>query len=109
MFDDKTRQPDIMFDLVHYLESYPVDTQLSAMLSVLPQMVERAPWWTKVLHYRILNDAVAAETYAEMLNRASGDQRMAAERLVRAIVGESHPVSARAAALLSSASLNSDR
>ncbi|MGB3513645.1 MAG: Imm30 family immunity protein [Microcoleaceae cyanobacterium] len=67
IFDDKCQHPEVMFGLVHFLESIEVEKQLEAFMKVIPQLMIDAPEWTRVLHERILNDKLACDTYQKLL------------------------------------------
>ena len=67
IFDDSCQQPEVMFGLVHFLESFELETQLTAFLKVIPQLAMNAPEWTKILHNRILNDETTCNVYLKML------------------------------------------
>ena len=68
ILDDHSEQPEVMFSLVHFLESFAIDEQLQAFISVVPQLIAAAPDWTRILHTRILNDEVACRCYREKLH-----------------------------------------
>jgi hypothetical protein len=88
VFDDATANPEVMFELVHYLESCPAGLRLRAMLSVLPAMVAKAPWWCKVLHYRILSDPASRAEYASVVATAAPEARAVACRILTTIASE---------------------
>jgi hypothetical protein len=45
-----------MFGLIHYVETFPIEDLLKALISVLIDMMRDAEDWTKVILFRILND-----------------------------------------------------
>lgn len=59
ILDDACEQPEVMFSLVHLLESFEVQEQVQAFIQVMPDLVNRAAEWTAILHSRIMNDAIA--------------------------------------------------
>ncbi len=63
-----------MFGLVHFLESFELETQLTAFLKVMPQLAMNSPEWTKILHNRILNDEVACNTYLKILRSLNSEK-----------------------------------
>lgn len=67
VLDDRCQQQEVMWDLIHFLESFDMKAQLLAFVKVLPEMMARAPEWTKILHYRICNDESARVLYQEIL------------------------------------------
>lgn len=68
VLDDGCEQQEVMFSLVHFLESFDVKEQLEAFVFVVPQLIVTAPDWTKILHNRILNDQSACRLYQNILH-----------------------------------------
>jgi hypothetical protein len=68
ILDDRCEHQEVMFGLVHFLESFDVKEQLEAFVSVAPQLIIAAPEWTGILHNRILNDESACRLYQEILH-----------------------------------------
>ncbi len=67
ILDDKCQQPEVMFSLVHFLETFEVEIQLEAFIKVIPQLMINAPEWTRILHNRILNEQLACNIYQKLL------------------------------------------
>lgn len=67
ILDDNCEQPEVMWGLVHFLESFDAKEQLQALLNVIPQLVISAPEWTEIIHYRIFNDEPTRFLYQDML------------------------------------------
>lgn len=67
VFDDACQHPEVMFGLIHFLESFDLQEQLQAFIQVVPSLIKRAAEWTYTLHTRIANDAIAHATFEEML------------------------------------------
>jgi Immunity protein 30 len=71
ILDDTCEQPEVMFSLVHFLESFEVQEQVQAFIQVMPELVKQAGEWTGILHSRIMNDAIAKiefEKRAQFIN-----------------------------------------
>ncbi|MDY7013280.1 MAG: Imm30 family immunity protein [Cyanobacteriota bacterium] len=68
ILDDCCQQPEVMFGLVHFLESFALEGQVRAFITVVPQLISVAPDWTRILHTRILNDETACRFYREKLH-----------------------------------------
>jgi hypothetical protein len=58
VLDDACEQPEVMFSLVHFLESFEVQAQVQAFIQVMPDLVQRAAEWAEILHSRLMNDAI---------------------------------------------------
>ncbi len=71
IFDDRCQQPEVMFGLVHLLESFALEEQLQAFVAIVPELITVAPDWTKILHSRILNDKEACRLYRDKLHSAN--------------------------------------
>jgi hypothetical protein len=68
VLDDGCEQQEVMFSLVHFLESFDVKKQIEAFVFVVPQLIVTAPEWTRILHNRILNDESACRLYQNILH-----------------------------------------
>jgi Immunity protein 30 len=42
ILDDDCQQPEVMFSLIHFLESFALQDQLQALIQVLPRLVKQA-------------------------------------------------------------------
>ena len=71
ILDDACEQPEVMFSLVHFLESFNVQEQISAFIQVLPDLAKRSPEWTAILRSRIMNDERARSVFEEGVRSAS--------------------------------------
>jgi hypothetical protein len=65
ILDDACEQPEVMFSLVHFLESFDVQEQVQAFIQVIPNLINRSAEWTVILHSRIMNDAIARSMFEE--------------------------------------------
>ncbi|BAB77538.1 Imm30 family immunity protein [Anabaena sp. FACHB-709] len=68
ILDDNCQQSEVMFGLVHFLESFDVEKQISAFINVVPQLMINAPEWARIIHDRILNDELACQVYDKLLH-----------------------------------------
>ena len=59
VLDDECEHQEVMFGLVHFLESFEFNEQVRAFVDVITKLIKQAPNWTKILHDRILNDNLA--------------------------------------------------
>ncbi len=71
ILDDNCEHPDVMFSLVHFLEDFDLQKQIPAFIEVIPQLMITAPEWTKIIHYRIMNDESACKLYHNTLELAN--------------------------------------
>jgi Immunity protein 30 len=75
ILEDACQQPEVMFSLVHFLESFSLQAQLQAFIQVLPSLVKHAAGWTAILHTRIINDAEAQAAFEMMLQSMNSHNR----------------------------------
>jgi Immunity protein 30 len=71
ILDDQCQQPEVMFSLIHFLESFDIEEQIAAFIKVVPQLMINAPEWTRIIHDRILNDDSACQVYQKLLHSAN--------------------------------------
>jgi len=71
VLDDQCQQPEVMFSLIHFLESFDIEEEIAAFIKVVPQLMINAPEWTKIIHDRILNDDSACQVYQKLLHLAN--------------------------------------
>jgi hypothetical protein len=74
ILDDHCEQPEVMFGLIHFLESFDVSAQIQAFVAVVPQLILIGSEWTKILHNRILNDDYACHLYRDILHSLNSKQ-----------------------------------
>ena len=67
ILDDNCSQQEVMWGLVHFLESFDAKEQLQALLNVIQKLVISAPEWTDIIHYRIFNHKPTRFLYQDML------------------------------------------
>lgn len=76
-FDDSTENDEVMFGLIHAIESY--DTIVSSEVSLyilgesIPKMIPHAEEWLKVLHKRILNHERSRDDYKRIIPTLNSD------------------------------------
>jgi hypothetical protein len=68
ILNDQCEHPEVMFGLIHFLESFEVGKQIKALIEVVPQLMITAPEWTRIIHDRILNDELACQLYQNLLH-----------------------------------------
>jgi hypothetical protein len=66
VFDDDTEQKEVMFGLVHFLESYQMEMYLTQLLESLPELLETGRNWAIILIQRILGDDIYRKDFADI-------------------------------------------
>ena len=71
-FDDETERDDVMFGLIHAIESYDKNfgahEPLVKLAESLNAMLPHAREWVKTLHKRILNHEPSRKIYADVIS-----------------------------------------
>ncbi len=92
VLDDRCQHEEVMFSLIHFLESFAVKEQIQAFIDVLPNLLTSAPEWTKIIYYRILNDQSAYALYIDILNSLDSPTRNLISNLLENITQERQPI-----------------
>jgi UDP-2,3-diacylglucosamine pyrophosphatase LpxH len=82
ILNDDCQQPDVMFSLVHFIESFNVQEQIQAFIQVIPILIEQAPQWTEILYTRINNDKTARTVFKTTLQSMSLEKRERIQQLL---------------------------
>lgn len=91
VLDDQTQQAEVMYGLVHLLESFGIEEQLQAFFQALPSLLKQAPEWVKTLNYRLLNDEEARNAYKASFRSASEETRKLIRMLLKELIAEEPP------------------
>ena len=94
VLDDQCQHQEVMFSLIHFLESFEVEEQLQALLNIVPKLIVSAPEWTKIIHERIFNDEPTYALYKLMLNSVKSDTQNVVLKLIQELVQERQTVNA---------------
>jgi hypothetical protein len=74
ILDDRCEQPEVMFGLIHFLESFEVSAQLKSFVTVVPELIFAASEWTRIIHNRIVNEESACHLYRDILHLFNAQQ-----------------------------------
>lgn len=76
-FDDLTENDEVMFGLIHAIESYDEiassDVSLGVLANSIPKMLPHAKEWLKILHKRILNHEPSKNIYKKIIPTLNKD------------------------------------
>jgi len=61
--------PEMMYQIIHSVESFPLEDDLRGVFKVLSQIYEKAPDFTKTLIYRVLNEKNTQKKFREMIEQ----------------------------------------
>lgn len=93
VLDDECQHEEVMFSLIHFLESFDLQEQIQAFIDVVPNLIVSAPEWTKIIHYRLMNDESAHVVYHDMLQYVDILRQDIVNKLFAEIRQECQPVS----------------
>lgn len=103
VLDDRCEQHEVMYGLIHFLESFELKDQLQAFIDSIDRMIVNAKEWTMILIYGILNQDLARNLYSQMLHSTASQNRELCTHLLREIAAnESPPLSSHAESVISS-------
>ncbi|MDI6533842.1 Imm30 family immunity protein [Bacillus mycoides] len=88
VFEDETQEEEVMFGLVHFIESFEMEKYLTEMPKALPKMVESAKEWAMLLNIRILNNDLYRSKYAKILVGMNSDIKLTVINLLNEIIFE---------------------
>jgi hypothetical protein len=88
-FDDSTENDEVMFGLIHAIESYDnvfsSEQSLKKLSESLPYMIPHAKEWAKTLHKRILNHEPSCEIYSKVISQGDVNIKKIVLKLVTEI------------------------
>ena len=88
VFEDETQEEEVMFGLVHFIESFEMEKYLTEMPKALPKMVESAKEWAMLLNKRILNSDLCRSEYAKVLVGMNHDIQLTVINLLNEIIAD---------------------
>jgi hypothetical protein len=88
VLDDNCEHEEVMWGLVHLLESFDAKEQLQALLNVVQKLAYEAPRWTEIIHYRIFNDEPTRYLYQDMLRSADLNTQQLVTKILNDIARE---------------------
>lgn len=75
-FDDNTEDDEVMFGLIHAIESYDriadMKLTLKEFIDSIPSVYPYAKEWIKIMNKRILNDENSLKEYIEIVKNCDG-------------------------------------
>ena len=87
LFDDQTNYPEVMFSLVHALESYPDEVYITLILKTVNILTNVYKEWYSRLIIRILNEDSCRPIFIKKLNQLDS---VSANKIIQ-IIKEQYP------------------
>ncbi|WP_314035417.1 Imm30 family immunity protein [Xanthocytophaga flava] len=67
-FNDHSEFSELMFGIIHLLESFDDESYIKELIKVSPKLFEKAPGWASTLFIRIMNHPPSLFILREVLN-----------------------------------------
>jgi len=83
--DDQCPFDELMFSVVHAIESRDRSRFLNCLLKSLDATRERAPRWSRILHTRIMNSPEVFKSYLDLLPHAHENSKAALTSILNEI------------------------
>lgn len=106
LLDDRAEYDELMFSIIHTLESFDDATYVGRILEHLPEFLAKSPRFAKIVHMRILNSSQASLAYRSAVKKLSDQEKDAARVVLGAVRRSNARFEAPVAILL--AAMNSD-
>ena len=71
LFDDDTDYPEVMYSLVHAIETYPDAVYVQGILNNIGNGLKNFQHWMIVLNYRILNDEKCLKFFKSLMKKSN--------------------------------------
>lgn len=88
VFDDYTEDEEVMFGLIHFIESFEKEVYLTEMPKALPNMIENAKEWAIILNKRILNHQLYRKEYMKILSNMDEPIKLTVVNLLTEIAAD---------------------
>lgn len=84
-FNDDCDFDEVMFSIIHVIESFTHETFVREILKALPVFWKHSPFWATIIHLRILNTPSALAIYRDQLKKADASVQQASRKLLTEI------------------------
>lgn len=88
IFDDNTEDEEVMFGLIHFIESFEKEIYLTEMPKALPNMIDNAKEWAMILNKRILNHELYRKEYMKILSNMDEPIKLTVVNLLMEIAAD---------------------
>jgi hypothetical protein len=77
LLDDHAEYDELMFSIIHAIESFDDDIYVREILRHLPGFLAQSPRWTTIIHMRILNSPQTLAAYGSAIKTLSNPEKRA--------------------------------
>ena len=85
LLDDRAAHDELMFSIIHTIESFDDHTYVRQILHHLPRLWGNSPRWATIIHMRILNSPRALAAYKDAINGLTGIEKQAVRDVLTAV------------------------
>ena len=71
LLDDKFLHDEIMFSIIHTIESFNDEIYVAEIIKSIPEFVLNSPRWASIIHMRIINSSDTLNAYIEEIKSSS--------------------------------------
>ncbi len=100
--DDNAEYQELMYSVIHTIESFDDETYVQELFKTLPNSWEQSPEWIQVLHWRIFNSENTFEEYLKYLNSLTFSQTETVKKISEFIAKSDAEFSQHTSTILSS-------
>jgi hypothetical protein len=102
VFSDKAVNQEVMWGLVHHIETYDEIQEINAIVNTLPYLQSNANEWLKIIVIRILNNPEMLKKLTNRFSSLNHEQAIGIKKLLAEISDESKGFKERTASILKS-------
>jgi hypothetical protein len=102
LLDDHAEYDELMFSIIHAIESFDDDIYVREILQQLPGFLAKSPRWATVIHMRILNSPQTLAAYSAAIKTLSGPEKHAVHDVLNAVCRKNAKFESSADTLLAS-------
>ncbi len=101
VFDDGCEHQEVMWGLLHFVESFNDDIFFNSLIKATPKMSRNAQEWLEIFYARVLNSNKSRPVFKSFLSNAYlADQSAVNEVLQKIAANEATPLASHAASVL---------
>lgn len=90
IFDDETEDEEVMFGLIHLIETFSSDKAFELIILGISNMLENAMNWAKIIIYRCLNDDLSRMMLKKAIDSADFKTKQEIKSLLNSIKQEDY-------------------
>lgn len=101
LMDDKFEFDELMFSIIHTIESFEDSVYVKEIIKSIPNFVLDSPRWASIIHMRIVNSESTLAKYIEEIQNAPENSRKILNLLLKSMAKRGKDVELKVQPLLS--------